>query len=177
MNEGEGRMSAAIGGRVKFWEAAARGAFPRAARRAPLRKLVLGLVLALGVGALLSPQAGAYARIDADCILRVTTPTFAFDGYGNAHQYVDGAVDCGSNVLKTEIQAGPQVYNQNGSWYNCCLDGGSFPTQTMTTTYNELSYDAVGDAVAGHTYRTWDWGYVFDDGASNSYASQGVIFG
>jgi hypothetical protein len=56
-------------------------------------------------------------------------------------------------------------------------DGGQLAAaQTETTTYNELTYDAVGAAVSGHTYRTWDWGYVFYDNSAASYASSGVTF-
>jgi hypothetical protein len=145
------------------------------ARRLRSRTLavVLAAPLLLSAGALLAPSAQAYVRIDDFCILRVTTPHF-----DSGHQYVDGAVDCTSaGSFKTQIQAGPQVYNSStGLWYNCCVNGQPFPAQTETTSYNELTYDAAQTAVSGHTYRTWDYGYVYYDGNHNTYASSSVTY-
>jgi hypothetical protein len=109
--------------------------------------------------------------IDSRCILRVTTPHF-----DSGHQFVQGEVDCsGYGSVHSQVQAGPQVYNTNGNWYNCCTPQ-PFPTQTMTAPTNTLTYDAVDTAVHGHTYHTWDFGYLYDNGANNTYQSSSVTY-
>ena len=126
----------------------------------------MGRPLAISV-----PAASAYVRIDSRCILRAYQPYWT--DYYSGFYHVSGEVDCSGNSypVKSEIEVCSQVYNgSTGQWYTV---SGSCGTETTTAYVNYLSRGIQG--VCGHEYRTWDWGYLTDDGASATYTSSGAV--
>ena len=116
-------------------------------------------------------SASAYVQIDSRCILRAYTPWS--QNYTGPY-YVSGEVDCSGNSypVPSQIEVCSQVYNSStNQWYT--VSGSCAETNVITEYVNQLTILESG--VCGHEYRTWDWGYLADDGASATYTSSGYV--
>lgn len=142
----------------------------RRARRASTCVCVLLLFAVGGLGVLpglaraSTPIPGTFG-----CVLRADAP----NDIGGAAIGV-GATDC-SGVLITQewVNTCIDVFNSNGNWYQTGTCNINTANGGVVTSSGEKT-----DAVAGHVYRTGDWGQVQNSSGKHSttYASSGITF-
>ncbi len=145
-----------------------RRATSRAGRRLGMSAAAACAVVGLALAA--APAASAYVRINSRCILRAFEPFWG----GGSDYFVSGEVDCsGYGAVESKLEVCSQVYNADGKWYTV---SGS----CVTTPWEFIAGNWEGNyvkGVNGHTYRTWDKGWLASDGASAEYESSGFTCG